>query len=74
MKKLSLYLLCFSMICLTGCSDSASTTDAVPAPPAPSEDELGDASGSPEDMFDEDPPAENPATDVDSPEGESTTE
>jgi hypothetical protein len=62
MKNIVFLILLFSAtICLTGCSDSASTTD-VPAPPAPTEDDLGDASGSPEDMFLEDPESEGSST------------
>lgn len=36
---------------LAGCSDSVDQSELPPPPPAPSETKLGDASGSPEDMF-----------------------
>ncbi|MDB4679990.1 MAG: hypothetical protein P8M30_15850 [Planctomycetaceae bacterium] len=62
MKNITFLILLFSAtICLTGCSDSATTPD-VPDPPAPSEDDLGDASGSPEDMFLEDTESEGSST------------
>jgi|GEM_PF-1644945 len=62
MKNITLLsLLLMLSFCLAGCSDSG-TTEVVPEPPAPTEDDLGDASGSPEDMFLEDSETEGSST------------
>lgn len=51
MKKFCLLLLFLTSICLSGCSGGETSEESAPAPPESSEGDLGEASGSPDDMF-----------------------
>jgi len=56
MKNLSLLVLFSSLICLIGCSNSdTADSETPPDPPTATEEDLGEATGSPEDMFLTDP-------------------
>lgn len=50
-KTVSIIVLFATSICLSGCSGSDTSDEPTPEPPESSEGDLGEASGSPDDMF-----------------------